>query len=142
MSDSVELRVNGGVKGFAEDKDEARALRRNYIMPALRARKKVILNFSRVTSSTQSFVHALIGEPLQKIGEPVLNQIEFRSCGPQIKSLVELVVDYSLSGFGATPSAVQVETGPSKRSVEKPVERPDNHQRSRTKLKKKRKTAK
>jgi len=99
MSQEIEVKINAGIKGFAEDKDAAKQLRREIIMPALAEDKKVILDFSGVTASTQSFVHALVGEPLQKIGEDVLEKIEFRSCAPQIKSLVQLVVDYTLGGF-------------------------------------------
>ena len=99
MIQEIKVKIDAGAKGFAEDKDAAKQLRRQIIMPALAEEKKVILDFSSVTSSTQSFVHALVGEPLQKRGEGVLEQIEFRSCAPQIKSLVQLVVDYTLGGF-------------------------------------------
>jgi STAS-like domain of unknown function (DUF4325) len=109
---SVEVKVEPGPKGFVEDKDAAKRLRKEIIMPALREDKNVVINFGGVTSSTQSFVHALVGEPLQTIGEEVLNKLEFRSCAPQIKSLVELVVDYSLGGFSASSSSpMEVETG-------------------------------
>jgi STAS-like domain of unknown function (DUF4325) len=117
---SVEVQVNPGANGFAEDKDSAKELRKTVIMPSLVANKTVILNFSGVTSSTQSFVHALIAEPLQKMGEDVLDRLEFRSCAPQIKNLVELVVDYSLGGF-SKGSPMQVGTGPKKKPSEKPV---------------------
>lgn len=99
MSQEITVKIDTGTRGFAEDKDVAKYLRRQIIMPALEEDKKVILDFSAVTSSTQSFVHALVGEPLQKMGEDVLAKIEFRSCAPQIKSLVRLVVDYTLGGF-------------------------------------------
>ena len=107
MSEYVEVKVEAGNRGFAEDKDAAKQLRKDIIMPALAADKTVILDFSNVTSSTQSFVHALVGEPLQKIGEKVLTKLEFRSCAPQIKSLVQLVVDYTLGGF-STESPIEI----------------------------------
>jgi hypothetical protein len=99
MNERVEVKIEAGTKGFAEDKDAAKQLRKQVIMPALAEGNKVVIDFSDVTASTQSFVHALVGEPLQKIGEPVLENIEFHSCAPQIKSLVQLVVDYTLGGF-------------------------------------------
>ena len=120
MSGQVEVKVNPGVNGFAEDKDSAKELRKEVIMPSLLANKTVILNFCGVTSSTQSFVHALIAEPLQKIGEGVLSRLEFRSCAPQVKNLVELVVDYSLGGF-STDSPMQIGVGPKKKPSERPV---------------------
>ncbi|MFL6304954.1 MAG: STAS-like domain-containing protein [Candidatus Sulfotelmatobacter sp.] len=120
MSDHVEVRVNAGVNGFAEDKDSAKELRKDIIMPSLLSNKTVILNFSGVTSSTQSFVHALIAEPLQKMGEHVLSRLEFRCCAPQVKNLVELVVDYSLGGF-STGSPMHVGTGPKKKTSQRSV---------------------
>lgn len=111
MSEQIEVKIRAGSRGFAEDKDAAKQLRRQVIMPALAEDKKVVLDFSGVTSSTQSFVHALVGEPLQKIGETVLEKIEFRSCAPQIKSLVQLVVDYTLGGF-TTKSPIEPTANP------------------------------
>jgi hypothetical protein len=114
MNQHVEVKIEAGTKGFAEDKDAAKQLRRQVIMPALAEEKTVVLDFSAVTSSTQSFVHALVGEPLQKIGETVLERLEFRSCAPQIKSLVQLVVDYTLGGF-STESPIKVGANPTNR---------------------------
>jgi len=118
MSEKIEVKIEAGSNGFAEDKDAAKYLRRQLIMPALALDKKVILDFSAVTSSTQSFVHALIGEPLQKSGETVLEKIEFRSCAPQIKSLVQLVVDYTLGGF-TTKSPIEPDATPKRSPAKK-----------------------
>jgi len=96
MSD---IAIRAGVGGFAEDKDYAREIRIKRLLPALERGESVMLDFSAIAYATQSFVHALIGEALQKYGEAALNRLEFRNCSPQLRSLVELVVEYSLSGF-------------------------------------------
>lgn len=107
MSNTLEVvKVPTGTKGFSEDKDAAKKIRTEIIMPSLYENKTVVLDFSGVTSSTQSFVHALVHEPLQKFGEAALSKLEFRSCAPQIKSLVQLVVDYSFGGFSISPMEV------------------------------------
>lgn len=95
----IVIRLAAGTSGFAEDKDEARRIRTATLLPALEQEQAVILDFSEVKYSTQSFVHALLGEVLQRFREPVLEKLEFRHCTPQLKSLVQLVVDYSLGGF-------------------------------------------
>lgn len=100
---AVVIRVEGGMSGFTEDKDQARELRKEKILPAVEAGKNVIIDFSEVKNSTQSFVHALIGEVLQHCKETALERLEFRSCNPQLRSLVQLVVDYSLAGFSTEP---------------------------------------
>ena len=93
------ITIESGVNGFAENKDQARELRLSRILPALAQDKMVTLNFVAVRYATQSFVHALIGEALQKYGEHALERIEFKNCSEAVRSVIELVVDYSLGGF-------------------------------------------
>jgi hypothetical protein len=82
---------------FAENKDQARDIRENYIRPALESSDKVIvLDFSGVDSSTQSFIHALISGFFQDLGETALQRFEFHNCTKAVKSLIGTVVNYSL----------------------------------------------
>jgi hypothetical protein len=101
---SETLILESGVNGFAEDKDQARELRTLRLLPALARSEKVILDFTAVRYATQSFVHALIGEALQKHSD-ALEMLEFTHCTPQVRSVIELVVDYSLGGFSDKPDA-------------------------------------
>jgi hypothetical protein len=96
---SVEIDITADVGGFAEDKDRARRLRVERVLPALEANETVKLDFSGVSYATQSFVHALVGEPLKRFGEPVLERLELKNCSSQLRTVIELVVDYSLGGF-------------------------------------------
>lgn len=96
---TMKIKLTAGIGGFAEDKDYARDLRRKKILPALDCGEQVSLDFGLVKYATQSFIHALIGEALKKYGEAVLDRLEFQRCTPQIQSVIELVVDYSLGGF-------------------------------------------
>ncbi len=95
----ITITLGPGIGGFVEDKEEAISIRIHQILPALDRQEKVVLDFSEVQYATQSYVHALIGEALQKHGEDVLDLLEFKGCSSQLRSLVELVVDYSLGGF-------------------------------------------
>ena len=47
---------------FAENKDTAKRLRIDKIMPALSNKEEVELDFEGVSGATQSFIHALISE--------------------------------------------------------------------------------
>lgn len=96
---TVTIKLAGGTSGFAEDKDAARGLRVSKILPALNRGERIVLDFGGVNFATQSFVHALIGEALKRYGEDSLAKFEFKNCSPQLQSLVELVVSYSLGGF-------------------------------------------
>lgn len=93
------IRIEPGTNGLAEDKDQARELRLSAVLPALEQHQKVILDFSRVGFATQSFIHALIGEALQRHKTEALDLLEFRHCSAPVRSVIELVVDYSLGGF-------------------------------------------
>lgn len=96
---TLEIGIPATSGGFAEDKDRAKTLREEQILPTLDRGEVVVLDFVDVTYATQSFVHALISVPLKKHGEEVLSRIVFKNCSPQMQSLIELVVDYSFEGF-------------------------------------------
>ena len=93
------IAINPSTGEFAEDKDHARELRLSAVLPQLESGGEVVLDFGETKYVTQSFVHALVGEPLKRFGAGVLERIEFKNCSPQVRSVVELVVDYSLGGF-------------------------------------------
>jgi len=79
---------------FAENKDVARQLRTEQLMPALETGQKIIVDFDRVSLSTQSFIHALISDALRKHGASVLDNIQFRKCNPAVQALIATVCDY------------------------------------------------
>ena len=93
------VELQPGIVGFAEDKEQAKSIRIGTILPALERGENVVLDFKQVRYATQSFIHALLGEALYKYRETLLDRIEFRNCTPQLQSVIELVVDYSLGGF-------------------------------------------
>lgn len=95
----IEIKIPTGIDGFMEDKEVAKEFRRNQIIPALQAGETIVLDFSGIKYVTQSFVHALIHEALKRFGEEVLDRFEFRNCSKSVKSIIELVVEYSFDGF-------------------------------------------
>jgi hypothetical protein len=91
--------VKPGANRFAEDKEGARKIRLKKILPALDRGERVILDFRHASYATQSYIHALIGEALQKHRDSGLSLLEFKNCSAALKSVIELVVDYTLGGF-------------------------------------------
>jgi anti-anti-sigma regulatory factor len=81
---------------FAENKDQAREMREELIKPALAKKRVVILDFTGVDSSTQSFIHALISTFFQKRGEEALTLFQFKGCNKAVASLIGTVINYSL----------------------------------------------
>lgn len=92
----IEIRAHAGA--FAENKDTARELRLNEIIPALEKKEEIVLNFAGVDATTQSFIHALISDLLRKYGSDVLDRIEFKSCNDTVKKIITIVVDYMQEG--------------------------------------------
>ena len=81
---------------LAEDKDEARRIRRDEIAPAIERGEDVTLDFAGVELATQSFIHALISEPVRRYGNRALEAIEFRNCSRELREVILAVLDYTL----------------------------------------------
>ena len=113
----IKIELKASASGFAEDKEDAKAIRINQILPSLDKGDAVVLDFSKVKYATQSYIHALIGEPLRRFKEVALARLEFKNCSPQLKSLVELVVDYSLGGFSEESVPARPPTAKGKRAA-------------------------
>lgn len=96
---TTRILLKPGANRFAEDKEGARQIRLERIMPALERDEDVVLDFKNVSYATQSYIHALIGEALQKHGDSALKNFEFKNCSAALRSVIELVVDYTLGGF-------------------------------------------
>jgi hypothetical protein len=79
---------------FAENKDVARDIRINQIIPSLDKKLEVVLDFEKVDSTTQSFIHALLSDVIRKFGAEVLDEISFKNCNDTIKGIVNIVVEY------------------------------------------------
>jgi hypothetical protein len=79
---------------FAENKDIARDIKNDLILPALQAGKKVILDFDGISGATQSFIHALISDLIRKYESEVFNMMVFKNCSMDVKSVINIVADY------------------------------------------------
>src|SRR5688572_3297448 len=101
------VRIPSAPGNLAEDKDQAREIRLQRILPPLAAGGKVVIDFENVSNATQSYIHALVGEALKRYGESVLTRIEFKNCSASIQSVIEVVVDYSLGGFSVPESVAE-----------------------------------
>jgi STAS-like domain of unknown function (DUF4325) len=90
------IRLLDLVGSFAEDKDAAAKLRREVILPTLKNGDSVEIDFSGITLTTQSFIHALISQALRQEGEAGLARMKFKNCGSAARGIIETVVQYVL----------------------------------------------
>ena len=84
---------------FAENKDTAKSLRIMIIMPALQNNHDVTFDFAGVDGATQSFVHALISEPIREFYGTVFDKLHFKNCNATIRAVVEVVYEYMQEGL-------------------------------------------
>ena len=82
---------------FAENKDIAKNIRIDLIVPALKKGGEIILDFKGVESVTQSFIHALLSEVIRDSSAEVLDKITFKNCSDTVKGIINIVVDYMQS---------------------------------------------
>ena len=104
---NMTIRLFDYVGDFAEDKDKARELRKDYIIPELDDNNKVILDFEEVNLSTQSFIHALISDVIRKFGVDILDRLLFKNCNESLQLLVNIVVEYMQ--YGITQNGLDIE---------------------------------
>jgi hypothetical protein len=82
---------------FAENKDKAKDLRDSELLPGIKKGRHIVLDWSGVDATTQSFVHALISKIFQDKGEVAFQLIEFKHCSGPVKGLISTVINYSVA---------------------------------------------
>ena len=94
METEIQIHIAELAGTFAENKDVAREIRLDKIAPALEQNKQIILDFSGVTGATQSFIHALISDPIRTYGDDIFDLLLFRGCNPVVQEVVTIVAEY------------------------------------------------
>jgi hypothetical protein len=82
---------------LAENKDEARSIREDDILPALERGEDVELDFRDVEIATQSYVHALISDAVRRYGEDTFDRLRFSNCSESVRQIVVTVFEYTLT---------------------------------------------
>ncbi len=82
------------VGDFAENKDLAKKIRLEEILPALSKHQIVILDFKNTTGATQSFIHALISDPIREYRDIAFEKLTFKNVNKDIKEIISIVYRY------------------------------------------------
>lgn len=83
------------IEPIAENNEKAAELRRDILLPSVREGRWVVLDFENVRFATQSFIHALLNEPL-RTRESVL-RLSFLKCTRATREAIHTVAAYSSS---------------------------------------------
>ncbi|HEX8931771.1 MAG TPA: STAS-like domain-containing protein [Patescibacteria group bacterium] len=92
MKKIIKMRKVAG--DFAENKDIAKKLRIETIMPALSKGDEVILDFDGVGGATQSFIHALISDPIRKLKGVAFENLVYKNANDDIREIISIVYRY------------------------------------------------
>ena len=79
---------------FAENKDIAKKLRIGQIIPALLKRNEVIIDFNGVNGATQSFIHALISDPIREFKDIAFDNLVYKNANNNIREIISIVYRY------------------------------------------------
>lgn len=82
------------VGDFAENKEVAKKIRVEEIMPLLSRGEEVYINFSDVSGATQSFVHALISDPIREFTDVAYDNLLYEDVNDDIKEIIGIVYRY------------------------------------------------
>ena len=82
------------VGDFAENKDTAKKIRLECILPALEKKRAVTIDFEHVNGATQSFIHALISDALRKYPDIVYDNVFYKNANDDIRKVVTIVYKY------------------------------------------------
>lgn len=88
------IKIKELVGEFAENKDIAKEIRIKHLLPELNKGKSITLDFSGVSGTTQSFVHALLSEPIRQFRDRALEDIEYSNCSDVVKEVIKTVYEY------------------------------------------------
>ena len=92
MKRIIDMRKIAG--DFAENKDIAKKLRIEKIMPALSKGDEVILDFDGVSGATQSFIHALISDPIRELKDVAFANLAYKNANIDIREIISIVYRY------------------------------------------------
>lgn len=88
------IKMQKFVGDFAENKDIAKTIRIEKIMRALAKGHEVILNFHGVNGATQSFIHALISEPIREFKDAAFDKLAYKHANDDIREIISIVYRY------------------------------------------------
>lgn len=90
----IKINIRKEAGDFAENKDVAKELRTEIIIPNLSKDNVVEIDFVKVSGVTQSFIHALIAEPIRKFGDKALEKLLYKNCTDNVKEIIKTVYEY------------------------------------------------
>jgi hypothetical protein len=94
------IKIQKKAGDFAENKDIAKKLRVEEIMSALSKNQDVILDFDNVSAATQSFIHALLSDPIREFKDLAFDHLIYKNANSSIREIISIVYRYMQESLG------------------------------------------
>ena len=82
---------------YAENKDLAKKLRDEKLLPALAENKKLIIDFADVIFATDGVLTAMLATPIQRLGLPAYKKIKVINVASDIRVMLDFIFDDNTS---------------------------------------------
>jgi len=82
---------------YAEDKDLAKKIRDEKILPALAENKTVTLDFEEIISAPHSLLNAMLATPIERLGLAAYKKIKIINAAPEIRETLDFIFDDNTS---------------------------------------------
>ena len=82
------------IDDYGENKDIAKDIRQNIILPALKKSEDIVIDFGGISGVTQSFIHALLADPIRRYQNEIFDRITFKNCNDMVRVIIETVEEY------------------------------------------------
>lgn len=90
----ITIMMKEKINDYGENKDVAKSIRQGVILPALKKSEDVVIDFDGITGVTQSFIHALLADPIRQYPNEVFDRVTFRNCNDMVRVIIETVEEY------------------------------------------------
>ena len=82
---------------YAEDKELAKKIRDEKLLPAIADDKIITIDFEDVISAPHSFLNALLATPIQRLGMKAYKKIKIINASPEIRETADFILDENTS---------------------------------------------
>ena len=79
---------------FCENKDLARKIREEEVLPTLADGGSIMFDFDNVSGATQSFIHALVSDAIRKFEDYAFDNLFYKNANSEVRKIIEIVYNY------------------------------------------------
>jgi hypothetical protein len=97
QSDVLYISVRNYFGTYAEDKDLAKKIRDEKLLPALAENKTLTIDFENIISAPHSLLNAMLATPIRQLGLAAYKKIKVINVSPDIRVTLDFIFDDNTS---------------------------------------------